>query len=155
MAPKGQLAISGLEDPEEAKREAEREADEQVLLFEHMLAACRAVARELTYDACATALDRIWGDRGRPVSSAVLRAALNDSRGNYFRLEWAIWFARQSEEVASVLAEIIGLGASSKPPDEELEDLKEVLLEEYPRQAQRLIRRARAKPRKQRRPRPI
>lgn len=139
---RGQLAIGGLEDPEELAKDREREADDQALLFEHVLAACRAVARDLTYDACARELDRIWGERGRPVSAAVLRAALNDARGNYFRLEWLIWFARQSEDVAQLAREIGGAGLPKKTPEQELEDLKNVLRSEYPKQAQRLIRKA-------------
>lgn len=133
-----QLAIAGLEN----QAEIDQEADDQALLFEHVVAACKAVTRELTLEVCATALDRIWGDRGRPVSAAVLRAALNDSRGNYFRVEWLIWFARQSEEVAQLAHEIAGAGLPQKKPEDELRDLKAVLREEYPRQAQRLIRKA-------------
>jgi hypothetical protein len=135
---KAQLAIAGLDDPQDA----EREGDDQALLFEHLIAACRAVARELTHEVCARELDKIWGDRGRPVSAAVLRAALNDARGNYFRAEWVIWFARQSEDVAQIAREIGGAGLPKKTPEQELEDLKNVLRSEYPKQAQRLIRKA-------------
>jgi hypothetical protein len=140
-APKVQLAITGLDDPAELAADA----DSQALLFEHVLAACRAVARELTYDVCARELDRIWGDRGRPVSGAVLRAALNGTERNYFRLEWLIWFARQSEDVAQLAREIGGAGLPAKTPEQELEDLHEVLRNEYPRQADRLIRKARSR----------
>lgn len=122
-------------------REIERDADEQGLLFERLLAACKAVARERTYDVVAAALDAIWGSdkRGRPVSSSVLRAALNDARGNYFRLEWALWFARESEEVADLLLEIAGRGRPTKKPEDELADLQQVVRREYPNQAEKMI----------------
>lgn len=138
VAPKPQLGLVGLDDPAELAREA----DDQALLFEHLITACRAVSRLITVEVCARELDRIWGDRGRPVSAAVLRAALNGAERNYFRLEWAIWFARQSEEVAELLREIGGNGKPKKTPEEELEDLKSILRTEYPKQAEKLIRKA-------------
>jgi hypothetical protein len=137
---RGQLAIVGLEDP----ADIERDGDDQALLFEALVGACRAVARELGYDACAAALDAIWGERGRPVSAAVMRAALNGTERNYFRVEWAIWFARRSEHVADILLEIAGRGSRPrKTAEQELEDLKALLRDELShKRAEQLIRKA-------------
>lgn len=136
---KPQLGLVGLDDPAELARDA----DDQALVFEGLLAACRACARLLTVEVCARELDRIWGDRGRPVSAAVLRAALNGTERNYFRLEWAIWFARQSEDVAELLLEIVGQGKPKKTPEEELADLKKLVRDELShKRAEALIRKA-------------
>ena len=139
-ASRPQLAMVGLDDPAEAARAG----DEQALLYERLMVACRAVARELTFERCAAALDAIWGDRGRPVSAAVLRAALSGTERNYFRVEWAIWFARHSEDVADVLLEIAGRGKPKKTPEEELRDLKEIVRRELGATGNKLIRKAEA-----------
>lgn len=149
LVPSSQTAIDGLDDPaevrrqaEEAERDAERDADDQHLLFTQLIAACKRVARELTYGFCADELQRIWGQHGRHVTSAGLRACCEGVERNYFRIEWAMWFARQSEEVAQIVREMGGAPAPKKTPQQELDDLKNTLREEYPRQAQKLIRKA-------------
>ena len=134
-----QLSMA-VDDP----KEREREADDQRLLAEHFFAACRSVVREgRTWDSIAKELDAIWDPVGRGVSAGVLRATLApNSERNYFRFEWAIWFARQSEECADLLAEIIGRGKPKKTPEQELQDLKDLLREELPKRAASLIRKA-------------
>lgn len=94
------------------------------------------------YDACAAALDKRWGSKGRPVSASVLRAALHDVERNNFRAEWLDWFAARDTEIANLVARRV------KPTKTEAElraDLEAEIREEYPRQAERLIRRARAR----------
>lgn len=120
------------------------EGDAQALLFDHLVAACRTVARELTVEYCAKSLDAIWGDRGRPVSASVLRSALNPGGANYnyFRVEWAIWFARKSDHVAELLLEIGGSARPKKKPEDELRDLKALVKEALPKHAAALIRKA-------------
>jgi hypothetical protein len=132
-----QLELAGLDADD---------GDEQVILTERFLAAARKYIREAGgFDVVASALDKIWGDRGRPVSASVLRAATNGTERNYFRFEWALWFARRSEECGELLLEAMGRGKAAKTPDVELRDLQQVLLEEYPRQAAKLIQRGRAR----------
>lgn len=133
-----QMQMRGLEDAEEA---AEIEAG--YIWREQLWSAMRAVARELGYEACASALDRRWGEKGRPVSASLLRAALNDAERNYFRLEWADWFARQSKDVADLLASRV---KPKKAPDELLADLEAELRETLSHKAaEQVLRRARAR----------
>lgn len=141
--PQLEMAVA---DPAAHEKARQAEADEQALLYERVVHACRALARELTMESCATQIDAIWGDRGHPVSAAVLRAALGDSRGNYFRFEWAVWFARQDggDAVAELLLEIAGRGLSPKKPEDELRDLHEAIRNEFPKQAEKLIRKGKA-----------
>lgn len=146
---KPQLAIAGLEDQAAVEAERQRDADEQRVWFVKLLAACKAVTRERTIERCANELEAIWIEHdGRTVSPAVLGAALKTSEGagsrNYFRIEWAYYFARFSEEVADLLLEAAGRGLPQKAPAEELEDLKEIVRAEYPKQADRLLRKAAA-----------
>jgi hypothetical protein len=146
-----QLAMV-VDDPAEVEREKariarekEEEIEDQRDLFMRFSAACRAVIRDLTADVVANELEAIWGELGRHVSSGVLKQTLAQGEvfnRNYFRFEWAIWFARQSEDCAELLAEIIGRGKPKKTAEQELADLKSVLHSEYPRQATRLIRKA-------------
>lgn len=142
-----QLDLS-IDEPEATEAELEAEADEQRILFLHLMAACRAVNRELTADTVAQRLDDIWAHEkiGHGVSSSVLRASLNANGGerNYFRIEWIIEYARRSPLVSEILLEIVGRGVAQKPLDEELHDLKELVRAEYPRQAERLLRKAAA-----------
>lgn len=134
-----QLPISGLEDP--AEEAAEIEAG--YLWREQLFIAMRAVAREHGYEACASALDRRWGDKGRPVSASLLRAALNDAERNYFRLEWADWFARRSKDVADLLASRM---KPTKTPEEMLADLEAEVREELShKRAEQVLRRARTR----------
>lgn len=144
VASKAQLGIAGLEDPADLARQG----DDQALVFEHVLAACREVARVITVEVCARELDRIWGDRGRPVSPSVLRSALGDQRGNYFRLEWLIWFAAQSQHVRDLLVEFAT--DTPKDPTEDLDDLHDVLREELGKTGEALIRKAKARRRRKR-----
>lgn len=143
-----QLAMP-VDDPAEAAREAERERDEHHELVEQFFAACRAYVRdESSYEVVATELEAIWGELGRHVSTGVLKNTLSKNedvkRGQYFRFEWAIYFARKSEACAEVLAQIIGRGKPKKSEGDELRDLKTVIRREYPRQAEALIRKGEA-----------
>lgn len=94
------------------------------------------------YDACAAALDKRWGEEGRPVSASVLNAALKDSERNNFRLEWADWFAARSPEIA----ELLGRRVKPEKTDRQMyDDLCAEIREEFPKQADKIIRRARAR----------
>lgn len=143
-APK-QLGIGGLEDP--AEELAEIEAG--YVWREALWSAMRAfVAGYVTangqkgYEACAAALDRRWGERGRPVSASLLRAALNDTERNYFRAEWLDWFAARSPEIADLMARRV---KPIKTDAELLRDLEAEVRAEMPRRADALIRKARAR----------
>lgn len=57
----------------------------------------RAIRRLGTSKVVAGQLDDIFGPEGRPVSESVLRAALNESERNYFRLEWVVLVERDEE----------------------------------------------------------
>lgn len=139
-----QLAMD-VEDPHAAAEQVARDHDDQRLALEHFFAACRQVCRELGYERCANELDAIWSKVGRGVSASTLKATLapNGER-NYFRFEWAIWFAQQSEEVADLLLEIAGRGKPEKTPEEELRDLKELMRRELGATGNKLIRKAAA-----------
>ncbi len=151
MRGRAQLAAPQLEmpvdDPAELEKERQREVDEQHLVLGRFFAACREVVRETSWDHVANQLEAIWGPLGRHVSSGVLKLTLSASNGerNYFRWEWSIWFARNSEACADLLAEIIGRGRPKKDPADELRDLKDVIRNEYPKQAERLIRKGETK----------
>ncbi len=133
-----QLAISL--PPTEAEIDAE--ADRQTSLRDDVVMACRGVARELTYETCANALDAIWARHGRGVSASALRSALTDTERNHFRFEWVIWFAAQSEHVADLLNEIAGKGRPKKKPEDELRDLKELMRRRLGDVAKEIIRKA-------------
>ena len=140
---KRQLAIAAVQE-DDRQRELEEIGDAHAVRLEQLFAACKRVVREMTADAVASELDTIWANRGRPVSPQVLRASLADSRGNYFRAEWLLYFAEQSPEVRELLI-AIGRGDGPKDPKDELTDLHDVLRSEYPRQAEALIRKGRMK----------
>lgn len=126
--------------------EADERRDQRAVLRVKLMAALRACAagqiamcaREVTRDAEAFGTDRDE-DTGKGVSESLLAACLRGSNRNYFRLDWLLWFAEESEEVREVLLEIVGRGKGMKDPKDELRDLKEVLRNEYPKQAERLI----------------
>lgn len=133
-----QTQIRGLEDADES---AEVEAG--YIWREQLWSAMRAVTRELGYETCASALDRRWGEKGRPVSASLLRAALNDAERNYFRLEWTDWFARQSKDVADLLASRV---KPKKTAEESLADLEAELRETLSHKAaEQVMRKARAR----------
>ena len=106
IAAQRQISIGGLET--EAEERAEIEAG--YMWREALYGALRSFAATYSaeglkgYDACAAALDKRWGERGRPVSASVLRAALHDVERNNFRAEWLDWFACRSADVADLLA---------------------------------------------------
>ncbi len=139
-----QIAIGGLEDP--ADELAEIEAG--YLWREAMWSAMRAFVGAYTarglkgYDAAAAALDARWGDKGRPVSSSVLRSALHDVERNNFRAEWLDWFAARSPDIADLMARRV---KPVKTDKEELEDLRAEVRETYPKHADGVIRRARTR----------
>lgn len=116
--------------------------DQQRILREQLMAACRQVALTLGYDRCAAELDRIWGRDGRTVAATFLRAALHDDNRSHMRLEWLLWFAEQSEVVADLVLELGGRGKPKKTPEEELRDLKEIMRRELGATANKLIRKA-------------
>lgn len=141
-----QLAMV-VDDPAEAAKERAREGQAQRLLAARFYAACREVVRESTWDAVAKELDAIWDPQedptGRGVSAGVLRASLaTANERNYFRFEWCLYFARQSEECAELLAEIIGRGKPKKAPEAELADLQNIVRTHYPKDAEKIIRKA-------------
>jgi hypothetical protein len=144
-----QLAIVGLKTQAEAQAEEAAEAkrrEQRGVLKQRLMAAIRDYARLRQQIICANELDKedsVYGG-GKGVSSAVLRSCLEATPGNYFRLDWIFWFAEECEEVADVLLEVAGRGKPQKSPEEELADLKEIVRAEYPRQADKLIRKAAA-----------
>lgn len=132
-----------VEDPRAAERERERDAEAQQDLLSRLLRAMREVCREHGYEHCANALDAIWAPLGRGVSSSSLKMTLAPgNERNYVRIEWAIWFAQQSEEVADLVAEMAGRGKPKKKPEDELRDLQAIVRAEMPKQADRIIRKA-------------
>lgn len=134
-----QIRIVGLEDP--AEEAAEIEAG--YVWREQLWSACRAFANEVGYESCAAALDRRWGSKGRPVSAAILRAALNDAERNNFRAEWLDWFAARSRDVAELMGRRV---KPVKTAEERLADLEAELREELShKSAERVLRRARAR----------
>lgn len=96
-----------------------------------------------SYAGCAYRLNQVWEDEGRPVTEGVLKASLsNNCERNNFRLEWAYWFADQDQDIAALLARKV------KPTKTEAElraDLEAEIREEYPKQAEKLIRKARSR----------
>jgi hypothetical protein len=139
-----QIELGGLQD--EADERAEIEAG--YLWREQLWSAMRqfvAGYREGNlkgYDAAAAALDKRWGEKGRPVSASALRSALHDVERNSFRLEWVDWFAARDPDIANLVARRV---KPIKTPEQELEDLRAELMAELPRQADKIIRRARAR----------
>jgi hypothetical protein len=138
--------VMDVEDPEQARRDREQEIDDRRELLERLFKACRAVCREHSYEAVGQALEAEWGDLGRHVSSGVVKQTLTPNSSNYFRVEWIMWFAAQSPEVAEILLEIAGRGVPKKKPEDELRDLQEIIRANYPRQAESHIRRAASMP---------
>ena len=140
-----QIAMGGLEDP--ADLDAEIEAG--YVWREALWSAMRTfVAGYIAngakgYDAVAAALDARWGAKGRPVSASTLRAALADSERNYFRLEWADWFAARDRDIADLLARRV---KPAKTDAERLTDLEAEMREELShKRVEQVLRRARAR----------
>lgn len=128
------IAAVQTEMPVDDPREKERDAEGQHDLMYRFYAACREVCREMTYEKAANALDVIWSPLGRAVSSSSLKMTLAPgNERNYYRWEWCVWFARQSEECADVLAEIAGRGKPKKTPEDELRDLQNIVRTHYPK----------------------
>ena len=95
------------------------------------------------YDACAAALDRRWGPKGRPVSASQLRAALMDSERNNFRAEWLDWFAARDKDVADLLAHRV---KPAKTDAERVADLENEIRDALSHKlAEQVIRKARAR----------
>lgn len=137
-----QTSIAEVEKDARAK-ELEGLGDVHAVVLEQLFAACKRVVREHTAEEIADEMDVMWANRGRPVTGPILRSALGDSRGNYFRLEWILYFAERSAEVRELLLGI-ALGRGPKDPADELGDLHEILRDEFPKQADRLIQKAKA-----------
>lgn len=144
VAARKQIAIGGLEDP--ADELAEVEAG--WLWREQLWSAMRQFVESYMagglrgYDAAAAALDRRWGAKGRPVSASALRSALHDVERNNFRAEWLDWFAARSPEVADLMARRV---KPVKTAEERLADLEAEVRETYPKHADSVIRKARAR----------
>lgn len=139
-----QLAME-VDDPAEVARERERKVEIRREQLDRFFRLCREVCREHTYEAVATELEKEWGDLGRHVSAGILKMSLAPgNERNYYRWEWGCWFAEHHEEIADLYCEIAGRGKPQKSPEEELADLKEIVRAEYPRQADKLIRKAAA-----------
>ena len=98
-----QLKIDGIDD-EAAEIEAGYLWREQLWSAMRQFVAGFIANGQRGYDACAAALDRRWGPKGRSVSASQLRAALMDSERNNFRAEWLDWFAARDKDVADLLA---------------------------------------------------
>lgn len=147
---KPQLAIAGLKTQEEAAAEAADCAmrrDRRGVLRARAMAAIGRLARERQFAVCAEELDaddKAFGG-GKGVGASTLRACVEGTERNYFRLDWLFWFLEESDELASVLMEAIGL--PQKDPKEELQDLRDIVRAELPKQAERMIRKA-AEPRR-------
>lgn len=142
MKPAIQLAME-VDDPDEAKREKEREIEGEQELFARFFKACRELCRELTYERVANELDDRWAPLGRTVSPSTLKVTLAPgNERNYFRWEWSIWFSRNSEACADVLAEIAGTGMPKKEAEDELHDLQNIVRVHYPKDAEKHIRKA-------------
>jgi hypothetical protein len=140
-----QIAIGGLEDP----LDEELEIEAGYLWRDQLWSALRSFASSYMagglkgYEACAAALDRRWGSRGRPVSASVLRAALHDVERNNFRAEWLDWFAARDRDIADLLARRV---KPIKTAEERLADVEAELREELShRRAEAVLRRARAR----------
>jgi hypothetical protein len=144
VAARKQIAIGGLEDP--ADELAEVEAG--WLWREQLWSAMRQFVESYMagglrgYDAAAAALDRRWGAKGRPVSASALRSALHDVERNNFRAEWLDWFAARSPEIADLMARRV---KPVKTAEERLADLEAEVRETYPKHADSVIRKARAR----------
>lgn len=142
-----QVELGGLENA--AEEQAEIEAG--YLWRETLYSAMRSFVAgyvahgQKGYDACAAALDKRWGERGRPVSASALRSALNDVERNNFRLEWANWFAARSPEIADLLARRVKPAKPAKTAEERLADLEAEIRSELPKRADAVIRNARAR----------
>lgn len=156
---KSQLPIEGLKTQAEAAAEAnaaETQRERRAELRLRLLNAIKRHARLIEYTRCAEAIDAdaavFRGDKeggdstgNKGVSASLFRSCLESSERNYFRLDWLFWFIDESEDVRSVLIEAIGL--PEKDPKEELQDLRDLVRSEMPKQADRIIRKA-AEPRR-------
>lgn len=132
-----------VEEPSAAAKKRDDEIAEQRAIFAAFVAACRVCVRDAGgYDPVTAQLEAIWGELGRHVSAGVLKSTLSEGEQNrnYFRFEWAIWFARQSEDCAALLGKIIDKPA--KTPEEELRDLKALMRRKLGTVAEELIRKA-------------
>lgn len=150
LVAKPQLSIAGLKTQEEAEAEASEVAarrETRGILRARLMAAIRAFARERQIGSCAAELDQddaVFGG-GKGVSASTLRSCLESTERNYFRLDWLLWFAEESEEIADLVMEVAGRGKPVKKPEDELRDLKEALRQEFPKQADRLIRKGQSR----------
>jgi hypothetical protein len=141
-----QVELGGLDE----EREEQAEIEAGYLWREQLWSAMRTfVAGYIDartgakgYDGVAAALDRRWGPKGRPVSASALRSALHDVERNNFRAEWLDWFAARDGDIANLMARRV---KPEKTDREMFEDLIATLREEFPKQADKLERKARAR----------
>lgn len=139
-APQPELELRTQDEIEQDDANAEALSDDLGEQLTKLINACKKVARELGITYCVDSLERIWGRHGRHVTEPLLRACLGNVERNYFRVEWAQWFAQHSDEVAAILREWGGV--PTKSVEQELIDLKLTIAEEFPRQAKGVIRKA-------------
>jgi hypothetical protein len=140
-----QIAIGGLEDPsdEQAEIEAGYVWREQLWSAMRSFVAGYIAGGQKGYDAVASALDRRWGEKGRPVSASALRACLHDAERNNFRLEWIDWFAARDRDIADLVARRV---KPAKTDAERIADLEAALRDELSHKAaERVLRQARAR----------
>lgn len=145
VAAVSQMSLVGIDADEE-----QAEIDAEVAWRTELFATCRQTVKDLGgYEVVASALDRRWGrqpdgkELGRPVSSSLLRAALNDAERNYFRAEWLSYFKSKSVDVARILAAGI---KPKKTAEELLADLEAELREELShKRVEQIVRKARAR----------
>lgn len=140
--PQPQLELRTREEIERDEADAETLSDELGAQLVALINGCKRVARELGYVSCAEALEKIWGRHGRHVTEPLLRACFGnvETGRNYFRVEWAQWFAQHSDEVVAILR--TWGGVPTKTAEQELVDLKLTIAEEFPNQAKKMIRKA-------------
>jgi hypothetical protein len=136
-----QIAIGGLDD-DTAEIEAGYVWREALWSAMRSFVASYMAGGLRGYDAAAAELDKRWGAKGRPVSASALRSALHDAERNNFRAEWLDWFACRSADIAELMARRV---KPIKTPEERLADLEAEIRETYPKHADGVIRKARAR----------
>ena len=120
---------------------------------EVLIEACFAAIRQMGIEYWSAELTKVWGPKGRPVTAKFLRDVL-DGRFN-FRLEWVDWFLYRCEGVREAMRDLLDNARRQRmtKAEREAEDDAAVLLanleaelrEAHPKQADKLIRKARAR----------
>lgn len=115
--------------------------------------ACFAEIREKGVAYWSAELTKVWGPKGRPVSTKLLLQIL-DGKFN-FRAEWVDWFLYRSERVREAMRDLLANARRQRMTraEREAEDqaavvvanLEAELRETYPKHAEQVMRRARAR----------